>query len=278
MPQTSMICPGCRNLISTEENRCPYCGTYRPGLWGLGPALSRVFGGQIDILALIPTACIALYILSLLLDLGTAMQMKGGMFNMLSPGLRPLVALGMTGSVGGYTAPWWTVLTATYLHGGLLHILFNVLWIRQLGPQVGNAYGPGRFFIIFTAGGIVGFVLSNALSAAPTIGASGAIFGLFAALIVYGRRQGGSMMAMMTRQVWQWALLLFIFGFMMSGVNNYAHLGGFIGGWIASRLLVSKTDYREGRIVIILALLLLVLTGASFGLTIYHTWPVLLQG
>ena len=100
--------------------------------------------------------------------------------------------------------------------------------------------------VIFTAGGVVGFVLSNAFSGAPTIGASGAIFGLFAALIVYGRWHGGSMMAMMTRQIWQWAIMLFVFGFMMSGVNNYAHLGGFIGGWIASRFLVSGSGRGEG--------------------------------
>ncbi len=272
-----MICPGCRNLISTEEARCPYCDTYRPGLWGLGPALSRVFGGQIDVLAIIPTACIALFVLSLLLDLGAALQMRGGMFGMLSPGQRPLLALGMTANLPQYQAPWWTVLTATYLHGGLLHILFNVLWIRQLGPEVGRAYGPARYFIIFTAGGTVGFILSNAIGGAPTIGASGAIFGLLAALIVYGRWHGGQMMAMMTRQVWQWAIVLFIFGFLMSGVNNFAHLGGFIGGWVASRLLVSGSNHGEGRVVILVALALLALTAAGFALSVYTTWPILLR-
>ena len=273
-----MICPSCRSLINTDEARCPYCNAYRPGLWGIGPALARIFGNQIDVLTLIPAACIALFVLSLLLDLGAALQMRGGLFGMLSPGQRPLLALGMTANLPQYQAPWWTVLTATYLHGGLLHILFNVMWIRQLGPEVGRAYGPARFFIIFTAGGAVGFILSNAFSGAPTIGASGAIFGLFAALIVYGRWHGGSMMAMMTRQIWQWAIMLFIFGFMMSGVNNYAHAGGFIGGWVASRLLVSGSGRGEGRFAILAALILLGLTGLGFVLSVYTTWPILLRG
>ena len=277
MPRpTSMVCPNCRSLISTEETRCPYCGAYRPNLWGLGPVLNRFFGSQVDVLTLIPTACIALYVLSLLLDLRAALNVGGGLFSLLSPGQAPLLALGMTVSLPGYQAPWWTALTAVYLHGSLLHILFNVLWIRQLGPQVGEIYGPARYFIIFTAGGAFGFVLSNALSGMPTIGASGAIFGLLAALIVYGRQKGG-MAAMMTRQVWQWAILLFLFGFMMSGVNNWAHLGGFIGGWIASRILVIRADWREGRLAILVALGLLALTALGFVLSLYQNWPLLLR-
>jgi len=271
-----MVCPSCRTLISTEETRCPYCGAYRPNLWGLGPVLNRFFGNQVDVLTLIPTACIALYVLSLLLDLRAALNVGGGLFSLLSPGQAPLLALGMTVSLPGYQAPWWTVLTAVYLHGSLLHILFNVLWIRQLGPQVGEIYGPARYFIIFTAGGAFGFILSNALSGAPTIGASGAIFGLLAALIVYGRQKGG-MAAMMTRQVWQWAIILFLFGFMMSGVNNWAHLGGFIGGWIASRILVIRADWHEGRMVTLVALGLLVLTALGFVLTLYQNWSILLR-
>ncbi len=268
MPPTSMVCTSCRNLISTEEKRCPYCGAYRPGLWGMGPALNRLFGTKIDILALIPTACIALFVLSLLLDLGAALDTRGGLFGILSPGMNALFALGMTVNLPQLSAPWWTVFTSIYLHGGLLHILFNVLWIRQLGPQVGEFYGPARFFIIFTAGGVLGFVASNILSGAPTMGASGAIFGLFGALIVYGRWHGGSL-SMMTHQVWQWAIILLIFGFMMSRVNNYAHIGGFVGGYLTARLLVSGTNRGEGRLIILLALVCIVITAAGFGLSFY---------
>jgi rhomboid protease GluP len=274
--RTSMICPNCRSLISVEEDRCPYCGSYKPGLWGLGPALSRLFGNRIDVLTLIPTACIALYAVSLLLDLAAALDTRGGLFGILSPGGRALIALGMTGGGVTFQGQWWTVFTATYLHGSLLHIVFNVLWIRQLGPDVGYIYGPARYFIIFTAAGVVGFVLSNLITARPTIGASGAIFGLLAALIVYGRSQKGSVSAMMTRQVWQWAILLFILGFLMQGVNNAAHLGGFIGGWVASRLLVLRIHRGEGRLVTLFALALLGVTAAGFILSFYHNAPVLL--
>jgi len=234
----------------------------------MGPALNKLFGTKIDILALIPTACIALYVLSLLLDLESALNTGGGLFGMLSPGMSALFSLGMTVSLPQLSTPWWTVFTSIYLHDGLLHILFNIMWIRQLGPQVGEFYGPARFFIIYTAGGVLGFVISNMLSGAPTMGASGSIFGLFGALIVYGRWHGGSL-AMMTRQVWQWAIVLLIFGFMMSRVNNYAHIGGFVGGYLSARLLVSGTNRGEGRIVILIALLCVVVTALGFGLSFY---------
>ncbi len=280
---TSMICPGCGSLINTDEKRCPHCSAYNPNLWGLGPALNRLFGGRIDVLTLIPTACIALYAVSLLLDLGAALSMGGGVFGMLSPGNTPLIVLGMTYGdeplliqIYGNALPL-SVLTATYLHGSLLHILFNVLWIRQLGPDVGHFYGPARYFIIYTVAGAVGFILSNLLLGAPTVGASGAIFGLFAAIIVYGRNHKTQMMSLMTRQMWQWAILLFVMGFLMSGVNNWAHLGGFIGGWIAAQILVSSAEYREGRITILIALLCLLLTVLGFVLSILEYFPILLS-
>jgi rhomboid protease GluP len=263
---SSMVCPTCGNLISTQETKCPMCGAKHPNLFGLGTYINRMFGQQIDILSLIPTACIALYVLTLVLDLGSALTSRGGIFGMLSPGTRPLVLLGMT----GYGASWWTNITAIYLHGSLLHIVFNFMWIRQLGPEVGNLFGPARFFIIFTAGGVLGFIMSNLLSGAFTIGASGAIFGLLAALIVYGRNHQGSAAAMMTRQVWQWAIFMFIFGFMMSGVNNIAHLGGFVGGWIASEVLVKGADYQETRTVTLFALAVLILTAGAFALSLLN--------
>jgi rhomboid protease GluP len=168
---------------------------------------------------------------------------------------------------------WWTVLTAIYLHGGLLHIFFNILWIRQLGPQVAEAYGPARFFVIFTVSGAIGFVLSNQLSGAWTVGASGSIFGLLAALIVYGRRVGGRMGSLFSRQIWQWAILLFAFGFIMQGVNNWAHLGGFIGGW-ATALAMGQTP-RESRGVTLLAVALLAATVLGFVLSLARSAYIL---
>src|SRR5262249_41718793 len=161
-----------------------------------------------------------------------------------SPGLRALQTLGATGSFSWAAGQWWTIFTAIYLHGGVLHILFNVLWIRQLGPAVEELYGSGRFFVIFTVSGALGFVVSNMIGIPLTVGASGSIFGLLGAMVAYGRKRGGAFGALVLRQYGQWALLLFILGFFMSGVNNLAHAGGFVGGLLAG-LGLSFEDQRS---------------------------------
>jgi rhomboid protease GluP len=177
--------------------------------------------------------------------------------------------LGMTGAFAWAEGRWWTLLTAIYLHGNLLHILFNVLWIRQLGPAVEEVYGPARLFVIYTVAGVVGFVASNALGVPFTIGASGAIFGLLGAMVAYGRRRGGTFGGLVLRQYGQWALVMFILGFLMSGVNNLAHAGGFIGGLVAGWVLSLAERRSETLYDHLLAGALAVLTVIAFVLALW---------
>ena len=185
-------------------------------------------------------ACITLYAVSLLLEPEAAFS-GGGFLSILSPGGRALYQLGMTGGFAWDQGWWWTLLTANYLHGSLLHILFNMMWIRNLGPAATEVYGPARTFVLFNVAGACGFLVSNVMTSVPTIGASGGIFGLLAALLVYGRKRGSSQME---AQLWQWAILLFVFGFIMRGVNNWAHGAGFAGGWIAAQLMGFMDEQR----------------------------------
>jgi rhomboid protease GluP len=267
----SMICPECGKLIGVGEQKCPFCGAWRPGLYGWTPALQRLFGLKLDLIGIIVMGCVALYITSLVLQPEAIFRMSG-LFSILSPGQRALYQLGMTGGVAWRESWWWTVLTAIYLHGGLLHIFFNVMWIRNLGPAVSEVYGPARAFVIFSLAGAAGFLVSNSLTGSPSIGASGSIFGLLAALIVYGRKRGGSMMTM---QLWQWAAVMFAMGFFMSGVNNWAHAGGFAGGWVTAAAM-RFSEKRESRGVQLLALALLGLTAAGVVLSFIKVTGILL--
>ena len=183
--------------------------------------------------------------------------------------------LGMTGGVAWQLGWWWTVLTAIYLHGSLLHIFFNVMWIRNLGPAAAEAFGPARMFVLFNVAGATGFFVSNAMSGAPTIGASGSIFGLLAALIVYGRKRGSSLM---TRQLWQWAIILGIFGFLMPGINNWAHGGGFAGGWVAASLMGFIDERRESTALLVASLALIAVTLVGVGLSFVNVTRILLPG
>lgn len=239
--------------------------------YGMTPRLQRLFGRRLDLNRVIVSACIGLYVIALVLQPSAILGGGGGgvfgwLFGLLSPGGRALLLLGATGAPQLLSGWWWTLLTAIYLHGGLLHIFFNLMWIRQLGPSVTKVYGPARSFVIFSISGAAGFLLSDVVAAfvlhqrTLAVGASGSIFGLLAALIVFGRRRG---IPTLSGQLLQWAVLMFVMGFAMPHVDNMAHLGGFAGGWLSASVMRFDDEKRETPLVQVLALLLLALT--AFG-------------
>ena len=240
----SSLCYACGKLNRVDASVCFYCGRRNPGLWGFGPWLGRL-AGRLDFARIVTVVCIAAYAASLLLDPAAAMRPRG-VFNLLSPSGGALLALGMTGAYPWQLGYWWTLLTAIYLHGSLLHIAFNLLWIHQLAPAVEQAYGRSRLVLIFTGGGVLGFVISNWAGVGTTIGASGAVFGLLGAMAAYGRSRGGLFGMAVFRQYWQWAVVLFVMGFLMPGVNNFAHAGGFVGGYLTG-MIVGHGDSQLGR-------------------------------
>lgn len=260
----SMLCPSCRKLISVSAPQCPHCGAARPGMFGYGPAISRFLGG-LDPVRAIPLVCIALYVIALAIDPRAIFRGGVSPFGFLAPSSKALFLLGSTQPLDLRFGRYWTMLSAIYLHGSILHILFNVLWIRSLAPEVQRAFGPARFFVIWTLSGAFGFFVSNLLPGPGSVGASGSIFGLMGALIVYGRVIGASLL---TRQIWQWAILLAVLGFILPGVDNLAHIGGFAGGWIAATLYRGSLGTPTGPRTAILALLLTGLTALSFLLSV----------
>jgi rhomboid protease GluP len=264
----SILCPNCGKLISADAETCMHCGMKNPNLWGLAGILRKIFGGQLSFIPILSAVLIGLYVISLLLDLSSAFQPRG-FLGFLAPSLNSLHRLGMTGAFAIAQGRWWTVITAIYLHGGLLHILFNVLWIRQLGPVVEDLFGISRSFLIFTISGVLGFVVSNYWGIPFTIGASGSIFGLLGALVFYGRKRGGTFGMAIYRQTGQWALVLFIFGFLFPGINNFAHAGGFVGGYAAAALLGFSEIKKETRTHQLLAFGTVILTVLSFLLAFF---------
>jgi rhomboid protease GluP len=212
--------------------------------------------------------CIIAYVASLLLDLRAALRPHGP-FDLLAPSGQALDALGMTGAYAWARGRWWTLFTAIYLHGSLLHILFNMLWISQLAPAVEELYGLPRLILIFTWAGVLGFAVSNWVGVPFTIGASGSIFGLLGAMVCYGRSRGGTFGLAIFRQYGQWALVLFILGFLMAGVNNLAHAGGFAGGYLAGIVLGHSNPQRQHVAYHLAATATVALTALAFALALW---------
>ena len=269
----SVVCAQCGRLVGVNEEKCPFCGAWRPGLFGWATVLRRSLGGRLDLFSLIVGACVTLYALALLLQPEAIFQ-PSGLMSILSPGGRALYQLGMTGGLAWQQGWWLTLLTAIYLHGSLLHIIFNVMWIRNLGPAVTDVYGAGRAFLLFNPAGAGGFLVSNLTPDSPaTIGASGSIFGLLAALIVFGRRRGSSVM---TQQLWQYAIILGVFGFIMPGINNWAHGGGFATGWLVAEAMNLDDDRQDSSWVLLGSLALIVLTLVGVGFSFVRVTAILL--
>ncbi|HEY3884779.1 MAG TPA: rhomboid family intramembrane serine protease, partial [Vicinamibacterales bacterium] len=198
----SVVCASCGSLVGVNDDRCYTCGRRNPGLWGFGPVLRR-FGYDFGFTSVIVYGCGAMYVGSLILTVLTGGSLLGGsIFTILGPDQTAWIVMGASGAVPVFVyGRWWTVLSAGWLHAGVLHILFNMLWVRDLGPAVADIYGGARMIIIYTIACICGFVLSAVagyylrvpLFGAPwTLGASAPIFGLLGALVHYGHRGGSS--------------------------------------------------------------------------------------
>jgi rhomboid protease GluP len=243
----SVICTSCGVLVGVNDPTCYNCGRRNPGLWGFAPAL-RNLGTDLGFINIVTGGTVIMYVLSLV------MSRQGDSIG-LSPNGTALQILGASGAAPVFIRGWWwTVLTAGWLHGNLIHIFFNVMWIRQLGPEIASLYGAGRMVLIYIIAGACGFALSSALGLLPipffgapiTVGASASIFGFLGALVHYGSRTGSSH----ARQAGlQYALILGVMGFIFPGVDNAAHLGGFVGGYLTSLILDPLKPERVDHIV-----------------------------
>lgn len=246
----SVICSSCGVLVGVNDPVCYNCQRRNPGLWGYAPLFRRL-GQDLGFVRLVMGATIGLYVLSLLLS-------GGAMRPLLAPAGQALFVLGASGAYPVFgLGHWWTVLTAGWLHAGLLHIFFNVLWIRQLAPAIAELYGPGRMVIIYVLSGMVGFTFTSVAGhylpnlpllggAQFSVGASAPIFGLLGAAVRYGHRTGRQQVA---QTGLQYALFMGVYGLIASGVDNQAHLGGFVGGYLAGMLLDPMKPERIDHLV-----------------------------
>jgi rhomboid protease GluP len=239
-------------------------------MWGFAAPLGRLFRRR-SFTDVVTVACIALYIASLLIDPAAALAPRG-LFSAFSPGDRALLTLGAAGTFPWSLGRWWTIFTGIYLHGGILHIVFNILWIRQLGPALEEIYGPRRTVAIFTLSGAFGFIVSNWMGYQLTIGASGAVFGLLGAIVAFGYKRGGTFGSMVLRQYGYMALMVFILSYFMHGVNNAAHAGGFVGGFAAGLALSFAERRAERGIDALLAIACIAVTVLGFALNILVTF------
>lgn len=259
-PRTSILCPNCRTLVSVQTAQCPSCGTRHPGSWWKNNVVTREFRNGSVIMRALIAVNIGMYVISLLINLN-AVQASANPLAFLSPDNRSLLLLGATGTIPlNDFHRWWTLVSANYLHGGILHLVFNMMALRQLGPLIAQEYGVSRMFILYTVTGIIGFAVSYWAGIRFTIGASAAVCGLIGAALYFGKSRGGAYGQAIYRQIGGWAVFIFIFGFLVPGINNWGHGGGMAAGALFGFLLGYQDQTREQLWHAVLANLCILLT------------------
>ena len=238
------MCPNCRAFITTDDKVCPYCEVQ------VGPrAIDRrspadVLGGLIPharfttmlILLLNTGLYLAMVLQTSRTGSGMAMDFDGRTLVEFGAKYRPFIVQG----------EWWRLITAGFLHGGLVHILMNSWVLFDLGPQVEESFGTSRYLVIYWVSTITGFLASFYFSAAVSVGASAGIFGLIGAMVAMGVRDRSAYGAAVRSHYTRWAFYGLLMGLLpFFAIDNAAHIGGLAGGFAAA-FAAGTPGYSQG--------------------------------
>src|SRR5580692_6656293 len=176
---------------------------------------------------------------------------------------------------------WWRLLTCVFVHGGIIHIAFNMWCLWNLGALAESLYGRWTYAAIYLICGVGASLASVAWHpGAPSVGASGAIFGLAGALIASFKLGEFSVprsaLSGTLRSLGAFVVYNLIFGFILPGVDNTAHIGGLITGLIVGALiaLIAPRQEQGPRRVAVFLVMILALTVGAIGATRHYGLPL----
>ncbi len=241
MERSSLCCPHCGAIESVTSVVCHRCGKIIRKVADTGrvPAFLLREDATVKILQVVYTAFFLLALMMTIMSGGTPLEAlwPGEAFN------ESIVRLGsMYGPMLIANGEWYRLLTATFLHAGLLHLLFNSMALGAVGPETEKQVGRWRFLVTYLVSGVA----ANAVSlfwhggAIHQVGASGAICGLIGALYSIARMRGGVYDQIVRRIVTRWIVMTVLFGLLVPFVDNAAHISGMIVGALLARLLGLK--------------------------------------
>jgi rhomboid protease GluP len=265
------LCPNCGSLVGINATRCHNCGTnLKFSMAAVNRSLSGVFSGPAPVTTALLVANLMMFGVEWM---ATAAQGKGGGLSILwGMGGEATYRLGMSAPYGIYVQhQWYRLITAMFLHGGLIHIGFNMMSLMQLGPALEELYGSARYFFLYIVTGAFGFLASSFIGH-YSLGASGGLLGLVGAMLAVTSKRGGSYMRELRSRLISSVVILFVLGFMGMGIDNWAHGGGLASGFVLGKIFADRQpmNEREKQIANALGWLAGLVVIASFAFMILH--------
>ncbi len=215
------MCPNCRAFVTTSDKVCPYCDAQLGARAVDRRAPGEILGG------LIPQARFTTIMILLI---------NTGLF--LAQSLNPrsgLLEFGASLPAPMMEGQWWRLITAGFLHGGILHILMNSWVLFDLGAEVEQIYGTSRLIVFYFVSTITGFWTSSHLGFHTSVGSSAGIFGLIGAMLAFGVTDKSSLGAAVKSLYMRWVIYGLVLSF-IPGVDFWAHIGGLAGGFVTGFL------------------------------------------
>lgn len=266
------LCPACGALVGISATRCHECGaSLRFSLAALSKSLSGIFGeSEAPVTTVLLIANILMFGVSWV---AIASAGGGGGFRILwGMGGETMYRLGASyGPAIFYGHEWYRLITAMFLHGGLIHIGFNMMALMQFGPALEELYGSARYLFLYVVTGAFGFLVS-AFMGNYSLGASGALLGLIGLMLAITSKRGGSYMRELRSRLISSVVILFVLGFSGMGLDNYAHGAGLAAGFGLGKLFADRKpmNVKESRTAYILGWLAGLLVVASFVFMVLH--------
>ena len=268
------LCPACGALVGTTATKCYQCGastTY--SFSAASRTLSRWMPQTSPVTYAMLSICCLMYVLSLVITLkftGGA-GMGGGMMNLGGIATRVNFRLGASLPIAYDIQQPWRFITAIFLHGGLLHIGFNMWVLMDIGPMVEELYGSARYFFLFVVTGAAGYAVSSFFGHL-SVGASGSLLGLIGVLLAATTGRKSLAAQALRSALIRWLVYIGVLGLLMSGTDNAAHAGGLAAGYLLGRVMADRlpADVIERRRADLLGWIAGFAVAASFAFMVFN--------
>jgi len=240
------LCPACGTLVGATATKCHQCGaSMRFSFAAASKSLGRWMPQTSPVTYAVLTICCVMF--------GLSMVITARMQGFASPGGGPLGMLTNLGGIAtqvnyrlGASLPLaynigqpWRFITAIFLHGSILHIVFNMWVLMDIGPMVEELYGSARYLFLYVASGAAGYLLSSAVGNL-SVGASGSLLGLVGVLLAATTGRKSQAAQSLRSALIRWLVYIAVLGLIMRSTDNFAHLGGLAAGYLLGRVMPDR--------------------------------------